>query len=97
MLLLMAELLDTRLELLLASLDEAWLDVDALPASEPLLPPQVLNNINNTGMHSAVNGVELDLPMDNMKDSLQVYAFILTTLSIEVNSLLIIYNWKICR
>ena len=74
-LLLMAELLDEKLdsvlELLLVSVsaEDAWLDVDVLSEPEPPLPPQALNSDNNSGMQSVVKGVELDVPVHDIKDS----------------------------
>ncbi|HTF84666.1 MAG TPA: hypothetical protein VL987_08790 [Cellvibrio sp.] len=72
-LLLMAELLDEKLdsmlELLLVSVEDAWLDVDALSAPEPLLPPHALNSDSNSGMQSVFKGAELDLPVHDIKGS----------------------------
>ena len=58
------ELLDSMLELLLVSVEDAWLS-----ELEPLLPPQALNSDNNSGMQSVFKGAELDLPVHDIKDS----------------------------
>ena len=85
MLLLMVELLDGMLELLLVSAEDAWLDVDALP--ELPLPPQALNNVSNRGIQSVVNRTQLGFSVHDIR-RLQVGCLpILTTLSLEVNSL----------
>ena len=65
----MMELLDSMLELLLVSVEDAWLDVDALSEPEPLLPPQALNSDNNSGMQSVVKEAELNFPVHDIKDS----------------------------
>lgn len=69
MLLLIAELLDTMLELLLVSPEDAWLDVGALSEPEPPLPPHALNNVSNAGMQSFVNGTHLGLSAQDIRDS----------------------------
>ncbi len=66
---LLDEMLDSMLELLLVSVEDAWLDVDVLSEPEPLLPPHALNSDSNSGMQSAVKGAELDLPVHDINVS----------------------------
>ena len=66
---LLDEMLDSMLELLLVSVEDAWLDVDVLSEPEPLQPPQALNSDSNSGMQSAVKGAELDLPVHDINVS----------------------------
>ena len=69
MLLLIAELLDTILELLLVPPEDAWLDVEALSEPEPPLPPHALNNVSSAGMQSFVNETQLRLSAHDIRDS----------------------------